>query len=76
MGDEALVEPVVDGAHGIGENLGVPVDIALVELPVVDEFGVGRPLRIAVVCSWRTGDILCHTLLNRQVEHFATGSHH
>ena len=40
-GDEALVEPVVDGVHGIGENLGVPVDIALVELPVVDEFGVG-----------------------------------
>ena len=41
-----------------------------------NESAVGRPLRIAVMRSRRTGDVLCHPLLHRQVEHFATGSHH
>ena len=40
-GNEALVKPVVDGVDGVGQNLGVPVDISLVQLPVVDELGVG-----------------------------------
>ena len=40
-GDEALVKPLVDGLDGVGQHFGIPVDVTPVQLPVVDELGVG-----------------------------------